>query len=223
MDINEAVKKRHSVRSYLKKEIPQDIVSLLQEEIDKCNEESGLNFQLAVNEPQAFTGLMAHYGSFRNVENYIAVVGKKTADFDEKAGYYGERIVLKAQMLGLNTCWVALTYKKGKCRCVINKGEKLLCVIALGYGETQGVEHKSKEPKAVSSVKCQIPSWFKRGVNSALLAPTAINQQRFKFILNENGKGVKAVSTGGFYSKVDLGIVKYHFETAAGKENFNWE
>ena len=54
-----------------------------------------------------------------------------------------------------------------------------------------------------------------------VLAPTAVNQQRFKFFLN--GNNVRAVSTGGFYSKVDLGIVKYHFLIGAGEENFNWE
>ena len=33
---------------------------------------------------------------------------------------------------------------------------------------------------------------------------------------------VFAKSLGGFYSKVDLGIVKYHFEVGAGTENFRW-
>ncbi|MFR4700307.1 MAG: nitroreductase, partial [Christensenellaceae bacterium] len=31
---------------------------------------------------------------------------------------------------------------------------------------------------------------------------------------------VSARATGGFYSKRDLGIVKYHFEIGAG--NFSW-
>lgn len=59
-------------------------------------------------------GVAAHYGKFENVKNYIAVVGKKSADLSEKAGYYGEKRVLIAQLLGLNTCWVALTYPNVK-------------------------------------------------------------------------------------------------------------
>lgn len=27
----------------------------------------------------------------------------------------------------------------------------------------------------------------------------------------------------GFCTKIDLGIVKYHFEIGAGKENFEWD
>ena len=86
------------------------------------------SIQLCLNEPTAFSGRMAHYGSFRNVRNYIALIGKKTQDLQEKCGYYGEKIVLKAQQLGLNTCWVALTYSKGKTACIIEKDEKLRCV-----------------------------------------------------------------------------------------------
>lgn len=47
-----------------------------------------------------------------------------------------------------------------------------------------------------------------------MLAPTAMNQQKFKFVLK--GDQVEAASTGGFYSKIDLGIVKYHFEAVSG-------
>ncbi|MFR4516202.1 MAG: nitroreductase family protein [Dorea sp.] len=41
---------------------------------------------------------MAHYGKFENVKNYIAIVGNKNNQ--EKAGYYGEKIVLKCPELG---------------------------------------------------------------------------------------------------------------------------
>lgn len=53
-------------------------------------------------------------GFFSNVRNYVALIGKKDAALDEKIGYYGEKIALRAQQLGLNTCWVALTFSKGK-------------------------------------------------------------------------------------------------------------
>ena len=62
------------------------------------------------------------------------MIGKKGPDLDEKCGYYGERLVLKAQQLGLNTCWVAMTYSKVKTAFTVNSGEKLFIVISLGYG-----------------------------------------------------------------------------------------
>ncbi|MGN0107630.1 MAG: nitroreductase family protein [Hominilimicola sp.] len=220
MTIEEAIKNRHSVRSYKDIPIPENIISQLQNEINKCNMESGLNIQFAVNEPSAFSGLMAHYGKFSDVKNYIALIGKKASDLDEKIGYYGERLVLKAQQLGLNSCWVAMTYSKSKSKCTINKGEKLVCVLALGYGETQGSAHKSKSINTLYKSSRSVPEWFKNGMEAVSLAPTAMNQQKFIFTLDNDT--VNAQSTGGFYSKVDLGIVKYHFEAVAGKENFRW-
>lgn len=220
MELLEAIKERHSVRQYQNKPLGEDIISELQKEVDECNQESGLHIQLVTNEPKAFDGFMAHYGKFSGVTNYFALIGKKSADLEEKCGYYGERLVLKAQQMGLNTCWVALTYSKIKSAFVIDSGEKLCIVIALGYGENQGVPHKSKTFNAVAKTEGEIPVWFRDGVDAALLAPTAMNQQ--KFMLTLSGDQVNAKAGMGFYSKIDLGIVKYHFEIAAGKDNFTW-
>ena len=46
-----------------------------------------------------------------------------------------------------------------------------------------------------------------------------MNQQ--KFVIGYDGKDVSIKAKKGFYSKVDLGIVKYHFEVGAGKENYS--
>jgi hypothetical protein len=213
-----AIEKRHSVRRYIDKEIDNKILTELKAEIDECNKVSGLHIQLITNEPKAFDSIIAHYGRFKGVCNYIALVGKKGADFDEKSGYYGERIVLKAQMLGLNTCWVAVSFSKKAVRKAVDieQDEVLGCVIALGYGETQGVARKSKPMEKLYKTDVQAPDWFIKGMEAAMLAPTAINQQKFLFTLSE-GK-VTAEATGGVYSKVDLGIVKYHFEIGSGKK-----
>lgn len=216
----EIMKARHSVRQYLNKPLETNIINEMKKEIEFCNQESGLHIQLIVNEPKAFDGFMAHYGKFEGVTNYIAMIGKKSVDLDETCGYYGERLVLKAQQLGLNTCWVALTYSKIKTAFVIDDGEKLCIVIAVGYGKTQGVPHKSKSMQEVVKADEPYPDWFKSGVEAVLLAPTAVNQQKFQLILNNNQ--VLAKAKMGFYSKIDLGIVKYHFELGAGKENFVW-
>lgn len=220
MDIMEAMQKRHSVRRYQNKEIGETIRKKLENEIKLCNKEAALNIQLVTDEPGAFDSFMAHYGKFSAVNNYIALIGKKNSELDEKIGYYGERLALLAQQLGLNTCWVALTFSKRKSRCVVNKGEKLVCVLALGYGENQGNARKSKPMESLCKCSSKMPVWFEKGMQAALLAPTATNQQ--KFLITLNGNQVKAESTGGFYSNVDLGIVKYHFEAGAGKENFSW-
>ena len=214
------MKNRHSVRSYTDKKIEGEVKENLEAFIQQCNREGDLHMQLIVDEPECFSTMMAHYGKFSNVKNYIAVVGKKSADLDERCGYYGEKVVLHAQSLGLNTCWVALTFSKSKAVFKVDGGEKLCLVIALGYGETAGVSHKSKSVQDVSDAH-EMPQWFKKGVEAALLAPTAMNQQKFTFHLD--GNEVHAKAGLGFYAKIDLGIVKYHFEAIAGKENFTWK
>lgn len=220
MELLEAIKDRHSVRSYTEKTIDGNVKMELLSFIEQGNKESGLHMQLVLNEPKAFDGFMAHYGKFSGVRNYIAMIGKKEALLEEKCGYYGEKIVLKAQQLGLNTCWVAMTYSKVKSAFQINAGEKLCLVIAIGYGETQGTGHKIKQLEAVMKAEKPIPEWFEKGVQSALLAPTAMNQQKFIFTLN--GNTVTAKAGTGFYTKIDLGIAKYHFEAGAGKDSFHW-
>ena len=226
MTLLEAISARHSVRKYIDKDIPADIIAALQEKVAECNKEGNLNIQLVQNETRAFTGMLS-YGQFSGVKNYFVMVGKKGDGLDERVGYYGEQLVLLAQTLGLNTCWVGLSYRKVPEAYNVGKDEKLACMIALGYGETQGVSHKIKTVEQVSNASDLTPAWFKRGVEAALLAPTAVNQQKFSFEyvgMSNNRHQVRAkkgISMIG-YTQMDLGIAKFHFEIGAGKENFIW-
>ena len=153
MDLLEALEARHSVRSYTDKPLPQDVRDTLNAVLAECNHEGDLHMQLICDEPGAFGGMMAKYGSFSGVRNYLALVGKPANDLQERVGYYGERLVLLAQSLGLNSCWVALTFSKKKCAAQIEPGEKLVCVISLGFGTTQGKPRKTKPVERL----CAIP------------------------------------------------------------------
>ena len=237
MTIQEAIEARHSVRAYIDQPLAADVAKRLVEEIETVNKKGDLHIQLIQNEPKAFQGTLAKYGKFRNVTSYLVMAGKKADDLDERIGYYGEHLVLLAQTLGLNTCWAGLSYKKIPDTYVLEEGEVIKAYIAIGYGETQGVSHKIKTVEQVSlsavrtlgskNVSDITPSWFKRGVEAALLAPTAVNQQKFSFEyvgMNDNRHQVRAKR--GFsmigYTQMDLGIAKYHFEIGAGKEHFEW-
>lgn len=205
----EIMEQRHSVRQYMEQKIEIEKRNILNELVTELNQESGLHMQIFYDEPDCFDSRMAHYGNFKNVSNYIAIAGNKKDE--EKAGYYGEKLILKCQELGLNSCWVALTH--GKTKAELAKGEKLLIVISLGYGADQGVAHPSKPMEELSKADDR-PEWFLRGMRAVCLAPTAMNQQKFLFELKEGVVTAKALM--GFYTKIDLGIAKYHFETASG-------
>ena len=215
MTIQDAIAARHSVRAYTTEAIPQELRSQLDACAMECSKEGNVHIFIRYDDPDGFDSRLAHYGNFRNVNNYIVLAGKKDKDFDLRCGYYGEKLVLYAQQLGLTTCWVALTFNKRKVKEILSDDETLCMVIALGYGETQGTAHKGKTAGDVS-IGTDVPDWFTEGVNATLLAPTAVNQQKFQFTYR-NGE-VHLTSKGiGTCLQTDLGIVKYHFEAVTGK------
>lgn len=218
----EALKERHSIRRYQARPLAEKAVDMLREEIAKLNKEGNLKMQLVLNEPRAFKSFLA-YGSFANVSNYIMVVGEKSDSLEYIAGYYGEKLVLFAQRIGLNTCIVGLTYKKIKGAFEVADDEKVVMSIAIGYGAEEGRTHKIKRPDQVSNVTADSPEWFKRGVDAALLAPTAVNQQKFYFeyVPENKVKPIRGSSLVG-YTKIDLGIAICNFEIGAGVQNFHW-
>ena len=215
MELLELMEQRHSVRQYTDRAIEPEKQAALNAMIQAFNRETGLHIQAIYDDPACFDSFMAHYGKFSGVANYIALVGKKSPTLDETLGYYGEKLVLKAQEMGLNTCWVAMTH--GKSKAVVDSGEKLVCLISVGYGATQGAAHNSKPMADLCTCAEPMPEWFMQGMNAAMLAPTAMNQQKFRFALQPDGS-VKASCGSGFYTKLDLGIVKYHFEAVTGKK-----
>ena len=221
MTVLDAIKARHSVRRF--KDIPLDEISIaqLQHDIDLCNETYRLSIRLVTGEPEAFGGLMGKLGKFSGVRNYIILAGPRNdPDLEEKLGRCGEMLVLKAQCLGLNTCWVYMTYSKGKAKASLAHGEKLVCVIALGYGVSRGKSHKSKPTASLYTAAEPVPDWFIQGVKSARRAPTAMNRQNFHFTLLVGDQ--VALESKGACAKLNAGILKYHFEVGAGTENFIW-
>ena len=223
MTLQEAIKTRHSVRKYTDKPIETAKVATLRADIERANAESGLNIQLVLDEPKAFSTGMWKYGQFSGVKNYFVMAGPKGKEAEEKIGYYGERLVLLAQTLGLNTCWVGLTYKKIPGTYTLREGDIVHCVIALGYGSTPGMQHPLKPIEQFYESEGIPPKWFQDGMEAAMLAPTAVNQQKFKFILHDGNKvAAKTSFSMAGYTNIDLGIVKYHFELGAGKDRFDW-
>lgn len=225
MELIDAIKARHAVRKYTDRPIEAEKIASLRAATETLNAESGLHLQLVLDEPKAFSSGILKYGAISGVRNYFAMVGKKGREAEEKIGYYGEQLVLLAQTLGLNTCWVGLTFKEVDEVISLADGEQLHCVIALGYGVDAGKQHPLKPIEKFYEAEGEIPEWFRRGMDAAVLAPTAVNQQKFKFILHEGNK-VSAEPTfsltGRSYLYYDLGIVKCHFEIGAGKEHFTW-
>ena len=219
VDILELMHKRHSVRKYIDKEIDNSVKEIIEQKVDEVNRESSLNIKAVFDDKEGFNSKLAKYGKFENVNNFLIMKGVGN-DLSEVCGYYGEKLVMELMNLGLGSCWVALTYNKKNIRKYIEPNENLVIVIAFGIPENWGYNHKSKLPRQVSNVNEDSPQWFKNGVDCALNAPTAINQQKFMLTLVDDK--VKAKAKFAPSAKVDLGIVKYHFEVGSGKDHSIW-
>lgn len=221
MTLSEAIRERHTVRKYTNQKLPENVVNQLSCRIGELNGQYGLNMRLITDNTQAFGGLLGLVLA-KGVRNYIVLAGKDSPDVDENLGYCGIDAALLAQMLGLNSWWVGGTFSRKKVAktASISENEKMTGVIAIGYGAEQGEPHKSKKPSDVSKYKGSEPDWFLEGVKASLLAPTALNKQ--DFFIEGDGNKVSIRCGSGSFGKTDLGIVKYHFEVGAGKDNFEW-
>lgn len=224
METIRALELRHSVRSYTTQPLSGDLLTTLEMLVAEVNREGGLHIQLIRNQPKAFDSFIAHIGKFKNVNNYFALVAKTGKD--EAIGYYGQKLCLEMQKLGLNTCWVAGTFRRDKSAYDVGRGEKLYAVMTVGYGKTQGHPASSKplENYLVGNPN-DLPAWFVAGVEAARLAPSAMNEKKFQFSLLDNGT-VELKTGVGPMVQIDKGIEKYHFEVAAaahGKTDIRWK
>lgn len=221
MTMEEAIRTRHMVRKYTDRKLPQNIVNQLIVRINENNDKYGVNMKLVTENAEALNPIIKLFLA-KGVRNYIVLAGSNTRNIDEKLGYCGADLILYAQALGLNSWWVGDTFsKKGAQKNAgITDADKVTGIIAIGYGATRGVPHKSKTWEEISSYKGDRPEWFINGVNAVLLAPTALNKQAFN--IKGEGNKVLMTCTNGAFSDTDLGIGRYHFELGAGKENFEW-
>ena len=220
MTIKEAVKQRHMVRNFTDKPIPADLAELLNARIAENNAAHGLNLKLVTGNSDGIGG-MAKMLLTKTVHSYIVLAGKDRADLDEKLGYCGADLCLYAQTLGLNTWWVGGMFSgKGAMKHLETKDVRVNGVIAIGYGQTQGVPHKSKTAAEISQYNGAAPQWFLDGVEALLCAPTALNKQ--PYMVRGDGDRVSLTAGEGHFAGIDLGIGKYHFEVGAGKDNFRW-
>ncbi len=216
----ETIKARHAVRSYSTKAIAPAVIDELRKEIEHCNQLGQLHIQLITENEDAFSSIIPLFGRFKNVRNYFALVAKTQGDFYTRCGYYGARLMIKAQQAGLNSCFVTSSYHSKKCAVSLKSDEKLVGVIAIGYGTTNGTQHKSKSMDNLCK-SCK-ETWFLNGMNAAILAPTGLNKQNF--FIEATGNTVSIHTKDNLpMSLIDMGIVKYHFETGAGAENFSFK
>lgn len=222
----QAIEKRISRRSYINSAIDKNKVDIIKSLISQINEQSRLNIAFTEDAGKLFNGFLKSYGMFTGVNSVIMLKGKPNdKNLHEKAGYFGERLVLEATKLGLGTCWVGGSFDKKFVIKNLPLNEEIVCVITVGNVPDDKTAREKliykvthRKTKGISDIffsKEPVPDWFIFGIKAVLKAPSAVNRQKVFFEYNDN-TATAFIDKKYELGLVDLGIAKLHFEISAG-------
>lgn len=221
--LRSAIAERCSRRTYLPKPLSAEDEGTLSEKMTAYNVESGLSIRLVTGDAGAFSSFTATYGLFSGVRNYFIIAGRRDIPhLNELAGYYGERLVLDATVLGLGTCWVGGTYKKDACP--VGDDETLVCVIAVGETPPREtlkerllgrmVKRGGKPTDELYNAKSPPSQAFLDGMAAVRVAPSALYAQIVFFTYQDDAVTACVPDPKGRQG-IDLGIALLHFELGA--------
>jgi nitroreductase len=186
-----------------------------------------------------FMGVVGAYGGISKAPSAIAFVSSDPY-VDEAVGYIGEGLVLAATARGLDTCWVAGVFSPIVVRHLLRlgAGERVPAVSALGHaiGERslkERVLHATSHRRGLRTLEdlapgiAEWPGWARAAVAAAQLAPSAMNRQPWRFML-EDGSLVVHYHGGELpraSKRLDCGIAMLHAELGAFGEGVRgtWE
>ena len=141
--------------------------------------------------------------------------------------------MLEATARGLDTCWVGGLFDAGAVARLVSlsEGERVFAVSPLGHAR-DGVTVKERVLLGTARAKHRRsldviapgyegwPSWARRAVETARIAPSATNRQPWRFSLGEDGLRVAfaGADTPRVSKRLDCGIAMLHAELGARAE-----
>ncbi|MDY6836142.1 MAG: nitroreductase family protein [Chloroflexota bacterium] len=193
---------------------------------------------------QVFKGAIGPYGKVKGAHDFVAFIGDTTDHcVNEKLGYLGEGIVLEATALNLATCWVGGFFRPDTVSKLVNtkKNERVYAITPVGYAETKqsleeramtgfGLTHRRKPlSKLVTGLpEIDWPVWIRNAMEASRLAPSALNRQPWRFIIEKDSITVSIDHQSREFNiskRLDCGITMIHIEVAAmaSEHSGKWE
>ena len=181
-----------------------------------------------------FTGIVGSYGKVRHAPHVLVFLADHGTDFgDQHVGYTGEAVILEATRLGLATCWIGGFFNARNAADMVSlrPGERVLAVSPLGYSVRRptfsertmaglaGAHHRKPVLElAPDTDRAHWPAWAVAAVETARLAPSAMNRQPWRFRFEGGGLVLAKdnfVETPRVTKRLDIGIAMLHVELAA--------
>lgn len=230
----QAITKRVSRRRFRPEGLPQETLAKLELLCYQFRFPEARAVLVLDNSGAIYKGLVGSYGKIKGAGAYIAFVGDiGFPHYQEKVGYLGEGIILEATNLGLGTCWVGGFFRPEVVakQIYLDPGEKVLAITPLGLTDEQySLEEKllmgfakSRKRKELAELTAGIPSeqwphWVSQALEAARLAPSAVNRQPWRFMVEQDSITVKLDSPKDSYNiakRLDCGIAMLHLELGA--------
>jgi len=231
---HEALVKRRSRRLYEARLISAEVFERL---TVACNEFRPFDTARAVItecSKKVFKGIIGAYGRIKGAPFLIAFIGDtRDPHVKEKVGDTGEGIILEATALGLGTCWVGKSFDQviASSFAAIHEHEKVFAVSPVGYAAAEasfeeklltgfGQTHKRKPLTGLVSgmPETEWPEWIRASLLAARVAPSAVNRQPWRFLVESDSITVSVDNLNDSYGiskRLDCGIAMLHIETAS--------
>ena len=229
-----AIQLRHSRRQFLSTQLTAES-HLRAYAAELSASMPGVRVEFITENPEkVFKGIVGSYGKVKGAPAYAAFIGDLTdANVQEKLGYVGEAFILEATALGLGTCWIGGFFNPeiAASQTATTPNEQVLAVTPVGHINREyslaekimsgfSTLHKRKDLASLCSGMdpSQYPEWVKTALEAARLAPSAVNRQPWRFVVDEYSIKVTEDQKTLPYNiskRLDCGIAMLHLETGA--------
>lgn len=172
--------------------------------------------------------IAGYNGYMIEAPNYVVILSDVKKGYMENSGYVGERLILKARDLEIDSCWI--TFKDSdaiKEKLEISSGKEVTSIIALGYENDKNTKSKRGSDRLSVEKIVYMNEWGQnatateleeRGLLDAFsyarMAPSTLNRQPWRFII-DGGNIILAVKKDDFTSdyekSIDAGIAMLYF------------
>ncbi|MEG0774610.1 nitroreductase family protein [Clostridium sp.] len=245
MNINfsmeEAVKKRYSVRNYEEQEIEGDKRNAIEAFIKSLDNPLGsnVNFHYLDNKDIKNKEKLGTYGVIKGAKQYIGTTIKLEPMALEALGYEMEAVMLYLAHLGIGTCWLGGTFdREGFADAMkIKEGEVFPVITPYGYATANKHEKEIEMRKMIQADHRK--DWSELFYNNDFqtlltkeeandvafalemvrLAPSASNKQPWRIVLKDGVFHFYEYKEPGYsdffpydIQRVDMGIAAAHFD-----------
>ncbi len=238
------VRKRYSCRTFDGKGVEKEKLDILKNKIEKINSELkeirfGIIDKRILKSKNFFS--RGTYGMFKGDIFYIVGAMKKNIPYGwEKFGFYMENLLMLAEDINLNTCWIGGVFdRKGFGSEIDVKDDEIVpAIVPIGYAaekrtlrdkivrwSAKGDKRKNSEDLFFfgdfsTPISLDNRKELKEILENVRLAPSASNKQPWRFLFHSNNKLDFFIKRDKIYAKlipsvdlqrIDIGIAIFHF------------